>query len=171
MLLLNINRKPCMGSPMALSNLTLTEPQRSKSRSHQGFLHCPSDLSCNYHYHYTAVVFRVRNFNPFHSMGNHFNLKVILRKEQWMTDTDWYMYVPLDPITPPRTLDWQNSVKHIFAESFTAVAKYHWHGMTLISDWVSRSRLQWSYWRYYPFQSWASCLSRYPIHCLVPHDF
>ncbi len=33
MLVLNINRKPYMGSPMALSNLTLTDLERSKSRS------------------------------------------------------------------------------------------------------------------------------------------
>ncbi len=33
MLLLNINSKPYMGSPMALSNLTLSELERSKSRS------------------------------------------------------------------------------------------------------------------------------------------
>ncbi len=33
MLLWNINRKPFMGSPMALSNLTLSDLERSKSRS------------------------------------------------------------------------------------------------------------------------------------------
>ncbi len=33
MLVLTINRKPYMTSPMALSNLTLTDFERSKSRS------------------------------------------------------------------------------------------------------------------------------------------
>ncbi len=33
MLVLTINRQPYMASPMALSNLTLTDLQRSKSRS------------------------------------------------------------------------------------------------------------------------------------------
>ncbi len=33
MLLLNINRKPCMGSPMVPSHLTLSDLERSKSRS------------------------------------------------------------------------------------------------------------------------------------------
>ena len=33
MLLLNINRKPCMGSPMTPSHLTLSDLEKSKSRS------------------------------------------------------------------------------------------------------------------------------------------
>ena len=33
MLLLNINRKPCMGNPVALSHLTFSDLEMSKSRA------------------------------------------------------------------------------------------------------------------------------------------